>query len=69
MMTTVEARAEKTEGEFHKVWLDKNQGKTRDKTHKGEATGAKPVSAKPAGGAPQASAGAGARKPLFGNKS
>ena len=69
MMTTVEARAEKTEGEFHKVWLDKNQGKTRDKTHKGESTGGKPVSAKPAGGAPQASAGAGARKPLFGNKS
>lgn len=68
MMTTVEARAEKSEGEFHKVWLKKNQGKTRVKTHKGDATGGKPVSSKPAGSAPQASGAAGARKPLFGNK-
>ena len=68
MMTTVEARAEKTEGEFHKVWLEKNQGKTRDKTHKSDATGGKPVSAKPATSAPQAGGAAGARKPLFGNK-
>lgn len=68
MMTTVEARAEKTEGEFYEVWLDKNKGKTRDKTHKGDATGGKPVSAKPAGGAPQTGGAAGARKPLFGNK-
>ena len=68
MMTTVEARAEKTEGEFYKVWLEKNQGKTRDKTHKSGATGGKLVSAKPAGSAPQAGGAAGARKPLFGNK-
>lgn len=68
MMTTVEARAEKSEGEFHKVWLEKNQGKTRDKTHKGDATGGKSVSSKPAGSAPQAGSAAGARKPLFGNK-
>lgn len=71
MMTTVEARAEKTEGEFHQVWLDKNQGKVRDKTSKA-AVGGKPMAAKAgasAASAPQAgAAAAGARKPLFGNK-
>ena len=71
MMTTVEARAEETEGKFHTVWLEKNKGKTRDKTYKGNApvAGGKPVAAKAAaGGAPAAGGGAPARKPLFGNK-
>lgn len=67
MMTTVEARAEKTEGEFYEVWLDKNKGKTRDKTVKGGAAG-KPVGAKPTAPPQAGGATTTARKPLFGNK-
>ena len=66
-MTTVEARAEKTEGEFYEVWLDKNKGKTRDKTVKGDAAG-KPVGAKPTTPPQAGGATTTARKPLFGNK-
>ena len=66
MMTVVEALAGKEVGEFHKVWSDKNEGNTRDKTFKGTT----PVKST---GAPQATgtapaAAAGGRKPLFGNK-
>ena len=67
MMTTVEARQGKTVGEFHTVWDEKNTGKTRDKTYKGNPGQA--GSTVKAGMPPMAGAAQSAKKPsLFGPK-
>ena len=71
MLTTVEARNGVENAEFHKLWLEKNQGKVRDNTKKGGTAGAG-VGAPNAGGAPgmapQAPAGQAPRQSLFGAK-
>ena len=69
MMTTVEAANGKEAGEFHKAWLEANQGKDRDARYKGNikpvAAGAPTTKASAPGVAPKPGAAAPAKKSLF----
>lgn len=69
-MTATEARNGKTEGEFWTAWVERNKGQTRDKRKikDGSAGQAGRPTPRTQGGPPQASAGAPARKSLFGGK-
>lgn len=68
-MTVAEARGGATEAQFWDKWVERNQGKTRDKTEKNAGQAGRPN----AGGTPQAGGNAGGAAPrtsLFGgNKS
>lgn len=69
-LTMVEAKANKTVGEFWDKWLEKNKGEVRDRRkHKG-GPGSAPGAGRPQAGPPQSSGptAAPARKSLFGNK-
>lgn len=71
MLTTTEAENGKTEGEFHKSWLERNKGVVRDKRTikdgQGGTTG-RPGGATASSGPPSAGAAA-PRQSLFGQKS
>lgn len=67
-MTTVEARNGQ-DATFWDAWLEKNKGKTYDKTSKDAAAqGGQAGAPRAAGAAPQAAAPAAAKKSLFGKK-
>ena len=66
-MTVVEARNKATEAVFWNNWLERNKGKTRDKTSKVIGSAGAPGSSAARSGPPQAGA-APARQSLFGKK-
>lgn len=67
-LTMVEVRNEIDTSAFWDAWVDKNKGKTRDKTGKGAKTASSGAPGKGASGAPTAAASDAPKKSLFGSK-